>query len=462
MKKITNFFIVLVFIIFSLHTSFAWDFDYKSTLKEDEQIALKKQANVIYNKINDKLIKIDKDKQLVLIKLLNKKIDSIVSKKVTENNKFLFMYLEFLLNEKVTLIENNNSTNQELPIEAICSIKNWSWTQKITLLNWKVINTSDCTVKSCDKWYKIDKNECILETTTKIEENLVKDVFTTEKRDCFINNWVWEENLTFYNWKLSIKSDCIFVSCNTGYNFKYWVCEKVESSIQNVLNSTWATLTWTTYPWCDTPDIIIWKYTISACNVWSTKAGIWSESFWKFFQWWRNKWLDMNEVISSYNRQLSTIDWSIWLNATTDNYWFVCDFSLKSPYTWANTDISDNWWWISNTNSYDSWWWITNINILKQWPCSDWYHVPSQSEWSWLIKEWWNNIIDIIKNKLKLPIAGYIGWDDCTRTYANNWYYWSSTPYLDKAYDLWFYNGWVGAEDVNNRAIAMPVRCFKN
>jgi hypothetical protein len=34
------------------------------------------------------------------------------------------MYLEFLLNEKVSLIENNDSTNQELPIEAICSIKN--------------------------------------------------------------------------------------------------------------------------------------------------------------------------------------------------------------------------------------------------------------------------------------------------------------------------------------------------
>lgn len=147
----------------------------------------------------------------------------------------------------------------------------------------------------------------------------------------------------------------------------------------------------TQYPWCNEKDIIIestdWKQIWSACNIWTNISWLWRESYWDYFSWWINK------------PNVNKVDYS---NLSLDN------------------------------ENIDAWWDETNINIARQWPCENWYHVPSKTEWENAIliitwnKDLSNNLENLIKfqETLRLPLAWWIWrpwiWRD--------WDYWSSSP----------------------------------
>jgi uncharacterized protein (TIGR02145 family) len=106
-----------------------------------------------------------------------------------------------------------------------------------------------------------------------------------------------------------------------------------------------------------------------------------------------------------------------------------------------------------------------------QWPCSSWYHVPTQKEWcdaamniNGILKceAWWKNDT-ILASMLKLPLAG--------RRYNNNasyyfqWvygYYWSVSPNGNATYIMYFNNTQVDTLSYNFRAYWLSVRCLKN
>jgi prepilin-type N-terminal cleavage/methylation domain-containing protein len=208
-----------------------------------------------------------------------------------------------------------------------------------------------------------------------------------------------------------------------------------------------------TYTWCDTADKIVcsWNwawYTIASCNVWSTIAWTSSTSYWEFFQWWRNKWFAFGDT----SQQATTIAWSVWLNAWTDTYWFVRNWAWFLDYNWANTDNTDNWGHTTATNS------------ARQWPCASWYHVPTQTEWSWITTAWWwwSNWTNMM-SALSLPMWGYrhvnFNIHQNNGTYAR---FWSSTP----TWNDWYYidiTTWTIAHNlIMFRGYGLTVRCFKN
>lgn len=209
----------------------------------------------------------------------------------------------------------------------------------------------------------------------------------------------------------------------------------------------------TTYPWCNTADIIVcsWSwtwYTIAACNVWSSTGSTdWTVSGGKYFQWGRNK----GFVYGDATQQATTIPWYEWLNPS-DSYWFVWSWSLLSPYYWANTDITNNWWGTSGTNEQ------------RQGPCESGYHVPKQTEWSWIVMawQWWTDGANM-QTVLKLPYAGIRNWN--SGSFSNGGssaHYWSSSPYFNSGYFLMFISSGINPSNFSNHSNGLSVRCFKN
>ncbi len=340
MNKILKLLFILVFILLSLDKTIALDFKTNTNITENNQVVLKKQTEVIYNKINNIVEKLTVEKQIVLINKLNKKIDKIISKKITDKNKYIFEYLKFLLNEKLTLLETSNKVSQELVIEALCTIENWVWKQTVTLQDWKIVNTSVCKVKSCDKWYIISEwKKCILEE---------QDVITIVTRTCKISNWTWNETLTFNNWNLTNTSACTIINCDTWYNLKDWVCWNLETNSKL-----------STYPWCDTPDIIVGNYTIAACNVGVTKAWVWADSLWTRILKWSDIYTDNNWICAKGYHIPNRWEWSWIITAWSfwDN-WLKMSEVLLLPM-WFYYD-SKSFYWSSTTNLVL---WFTNDKI---------------------------------------------------------------------------------------------------
>ena len=79
---------------------------------------------------------------------------------------------------------------------------------------------------------------------------------------------------------------------------------------------------------------------MAACNVGSTTASTdWIVSRGNYFQWGRNKGFGFADT----SQQLTGILGSIGLNASSDTFNFVWNASLPVPYSWASTDITNNW-----------------------------------------------------------------------------------------------------------------------
>lgn len=85
--------------------------------------------------------------------------------------------------------------------------------------------------------------------------------------------------------------------------------------------------------------------------------------------------------------------------------------------------------------------WIPHTEDTRKWPCADWFHVPTWSEWATVIQVWvdlwkwtWSSATDMTAY-LKLPFA----WNRTPSWWAVNaqwsaWYYWS----------CWIWNWWAG------------------
>ena len=249
-----------------------------------------------------------------------------------------------------------------------------------------------------------------------------------------------------------------------------------NKTILDCWTTLWEVIYWTPdwYSWslsCSN-DIMIcnwssWSwYIISSCNIWQTDVDwyqscvdAWScttASAGKLFQWWRNKWFNMNDV----SQQATTITWSIWLDAWSDTFWYVWHDWLSLPYFWANSEISDNWW--------D----ITGTNLSRRWPCQEGYHIPSQDEWIWVSNSKWDlwdaNLLTDMKNELRIPYT----WLRYSTDWTTNaqWlgsFLWTSSrapsPVWAWAYiSLYSWNIDSSTLLWSIYSIWMPIRCFKN
>ena len=258
-----------------------------------------------------------------------------------------------------------------------------------------------------------------------------------------------------------------------------------------------------------TITIYTWDFsygiTIQDKNLWAENIG----DNWFYFQWWNNHGNPWDS--DTVDTLLPTDDLGNWANKwySGNVTKFIKTGNSAADY-WSgltNDDYSDVWaiqhslWWGSRDND------TTNPNILKwydtvnhiatnlswrQWPCPEWYHVPSAWEWHELmmlrcnanpnictdeaIQQWgeWGNYLDdwdkndiwrMFLNDLTLPTAGYRQYfregSVVAKYYA---YYWSSSP-RGGSYEAWSFkvsDQKVDPSDMSWRAYGLSVRCFKN
>lgn len=292
-----------------------------------------------------------------------------------------------------------------------CTIQNGNGIQ-----NWNGNTWWSCIVSSCKVWYTLSNETCTLSQPIQQNPNL----------NCLSDQHI-ENNLCTFN----VKS-CSIVNGNgqqSWSNHGYWNCRVVTCNLgyqknQDSTNCSPMILA-SQYPWCDTPDITLWDKIWAACNVWSSIAGFWSESYGSYFQWGRN---------------------DTWFTLTTEN----------SPYDWQQP------------SNGDSWWDTTDTLIARQWPCSIGYHVPTQTEWMRAI-EYSNGQYNTLRNTLKLASSGWHASDN-SEYYGQGTggFYWSSSPVLNlpKSYYMNIYTwNWSVTGDFKSsgfRAVWYSVRCVKN
>lgn len=254
-----------------------------------------------------------------------------------------------------------------------------------------------------------------------------------------------------------------------------------------------------TQDWTITLDNWEESITIMDRNLWAEIAWTWEESYGYYFQWWNNHWFSLNSEIKTW-KDLVTRDVALqyW-----PNNWYDSDvqFVVMDNYEEINSNINkgnyflaavnDNlWWWsgdseiVKHIGEYviDMFRWDTgNPRVERQWPCPEWFHVPSFWEIHKLFKLWidikypndiekkeqirwmsiWGNEIwKKFSNDLLLPMAWAILFDGkgTPNDQESVWYYWMSSP----SRFLHFWNDAIVEYAESYRAATFPVRCFKD
>jgi len=218
------------------------------------------------------------------------------------------------------------------------------------------------------------------------------------------------------------------------------------------------------FTWVWTITITSWTDTITILdrNLWATVAGTWcdyttswwycpyDETYWYHFQWWNNHWfkpwcvLSWSTYYCSDTITSGAVRWQVY--ATTISYnpasqeFYNSWVFYKGYSNWlTETDNSkvDLWWWstggtdtITSTSSlnWDNWKVDESTVTNRQWPCPNWFHVPSIWELyklrSMLESDAKRNT-GTLHNELLIPFAGLRDYNDASvynmGYYANLW-----------------------------------------
>jgi hypothetical protein len=160
---------------------------------------------------------------------------------------------------------------------------------------------------------------------------------------------------------------------------------------------------------------------------------------WDYYQWWRN---------------------NTWF---TNGYWTYTDWQAENNNAW--------WWW---STTLTSWTWADQTLVnksLMQWPCPDWWHIPTIYEWKLAINEitkssfvYWSSDVSL-RNTLRLPASAYrypANWSYDEQ--FKQWTYWSSTPdwHYASLLNIRFYDDTLLPWNNQVRATWDSIRCLKN
>jgi len=203
--------------------------------------------------------------------------------------------------------------------------------------------------------------------------------------------------------------------------------ESGDLSITILDRNLWATETWT------------------SCSDYNT----WACGY--FFQWWNNYWFsipltktgDTTVNATSYSRSNPYI---------SDTFRII----NNNPYDWADRKNDNLRWWVWDTQNN-----FPNRDYMRQWPCPEWYHVPTYRELQTLAtlagpSNTWN----FANTNFLLPFAGIYGsfpWG-----FGDSTYLWSSSPFSNVARMLWFCSNGTAQFITNRRSGGYSIRCFYN
>ena len=237
--------------------------------------------------------------------------------------------------------------------------------------------------------------------------------------------------------------------------------------------------------------------TIQDKNLWASIAWTWPTSYWYYFQRWNNHW---NPWDSEKSDTLL-----VWDDSYNNNWYDGIEtrYILKNSIgdIWADNQHHINLWWGWNDNEDSDATivkWYDTINHVatnvenRQWPCPEWYHVPSAGEWYELMMlrcslnsdtctgdviqsynlDWWewkklvkNWMWWDFSNDLLLP-SPWLRLSDNNGNFVMNGnvsQYWSSTSSETFLFFPKHYSPMQEIKVVNSAsADAYPIRCFKN
>lgn len=200
------------------------------------------------------------------------------------------------------------------------------------------------------------------------------------------------------------------------------------------------------------PDTV-WSKTITYNGQSYTLA--WSDLPWEYYWWWN---------IPSIDDKGSDIPWTPEWNEETATY----------------GKINNNLWWWGNDNESNHRWLDLNNITDRQWPCPDWWHVPSAWEWKEVIIAWChlssnecqesdfvNGSSDIIRIS-----KSWLGHSFMEDFWFNGNYRYSSTVYDSNTMTNGYYYNWawvLGFNDTSevsvwmwSRSYTEKIRCMKN
>ena len=192
---------------------------------------------------------------------------------------------------------------------------------------------------------------------------------------------------------------------------------------------------------------------LGATTVWNSWNARSEANCWKYYQWGNNYWFNGIWWASPATN-------SSQINA--QNYW---------PWNYySNSTFRTIYWWWDSSNNKNLRWWVTWTNDAMQWPCSNDFHIPLNTErqaiyYIWTGLWWWASAWSNFSATLKIPFC----WG---RTYAN-WNivnngttgrYWSSIAYTDNnnSVIIKIDSSTLVVGDYVYRSFACPIRPFKN
>ena len=244
-------------------------------------------------------------------------------------------------------------------------------------------------------------------------------------------------------------------------------------------------------------------------NLWATTNDITSDkSYWYHFQWWNNhgfKPWKVNTIDHVVFPNWESI-WSSQMDCSSYGPWNPLDRDIfmawESDYFNSEFDYcdshNDNLWWGGNDYYETNRWYDTETHLVdnvkwRQWPCQNWYHIPSNWEWHELLEIWtknyWNwlsvrhaHLVKQIntnyngaeqaaaaasqfREDFKIPLAGY---RDRYKAYVGGMGHdanlWSSSAYIGYNVVHYRYVGpnSIAAGSTAPYANAYSIRCFKD
>lgn len=238
----------------------------------------------------------------------------------------------------------------------------------------------------------------------------------------FVQSWYIMRDLSAWDYVMTAVLDLENESATLTLEWPNWFSQEIEASLTstqifNIRHSTdfWVILDdgvrlsrvdFFVYNNPQSPSVWAWIYhnatlwLISYSLDWENWITIADKDLWAsavywqglLYQWWNNYWWSRLPTKTS-DTQVNASDYGPW------NYYYS-DTYIK--YGSFNSD------WDSSGNN-NLWWWVTNTDISKQWPCPEWYHIPTTTEF--------NNLADIVTTLVWSDEA-----DDCRQYFLiNEW-----------------------------------------